>query len=109
MTLDGLFNEKFASKIFCTQRKAIKNTHNFALKEKFPEHKGVHFFVHDYQFERVWNRPDRYTDVLSKFAYVLSPDFSPYANSPKAIQIFNIYRKNWCARYWQGRIVLLCC
>ena len=36
MTLDGLFNEKFASKIFHTQRKAIKNTHNFALKEKMP-------------------------------------------------------------------------
>lgn len=74
---------------------------NFALREKFPEHKGVHFFLHDYQFERVWNRPDRYTEMLSKFAYVLSPDFSPYANSPKAIQIYNIYRKNWCARYWQ--------
>ena len=74
---------------------------NFALKEKFPEQKGVHFFLHDYQFERVWSRPDRYTEFLQKFAYVLSPDFSPYGDSPKAVRIFNIYRKNWCARYWQ--------
>ncbi len=74
---------------------------NFAKQEKFPEQKGVHFFIHDYQFERVWNRPDRYTEMLSKFAFVLSPDFSCYDGVPRAINIFNTYRKNWCARYWQ--------
>lgn len=74
---------------------------NFALKEKNPKNIGVHFFLHDYQFERVWNYPDRYLPVLSKFAFVLSPDFSPYSDSPKAIQIYNVYRNRWCARYWQ--------
>lgn len=74
---------------------------NYALKEQHPENIGVHFFLHDYQFERVWRYPDRYTDCLSKFAFVLSPDFSPYANIPKALKIFNIYRKMWCGRYWQ--------
>ena len=74
---------------------------NFALKEKHPENVGVHFFLHDYQFERVWKYPDRYVNVLKKFAYVLSPDFSPFADSPKAIQIFNVYRNRWCGRYWQ--------
>ena len=74
---------------------------NFALKEKHPENIGVHFFLHDYQFERVWKYPDRYVEVLKRFAYVLSPDFSPYANTPKALKIFNIYRKMWCGRYWQ--------
>ena len=49
---------------------------NYALKEQHPENIGVHFFLHDYQFERVWRYPDRYTDCLSKFAFVLSPDFS---------------------------------
>lgn len=74
---------------------------NYALKEKHPENIGVHFFLHDYQFERVWKYPDRYTDVLKKFRFVLSPDFSPYADTPKAIQIFNVYRNRWCGRYWQ--------
>jgi len=74
---------------------------NFALKEKHPEKVGVHFFLHDYQFERVWNYPDRYIEVLKKFAYVLSPDFSPYADMPKALQIYNVYRNRWCGRYWQ--------
>ena len=74
---------------------------NFALKEKHPEKIGVHFFLHDYQFERVWKYPDRYVDVLKKFAFVLSPDFSPYADMPKALQIYNLYRNRWCGRYWQ--------
>lgn len=74
---------------------------NFALKEKHPENIGVHFFLHDYQFERVWKYPDRYVDVLKKFAYVLSPDFSVYYDTPKAIQIFNVYRNRWLGRYWQ--------
>lgn len=74
---------------------------NFALKEQHPENKGVHFFLHDYQFERVWKYPDRYVEVLSKFAFVLSPDFSPCGTMPKALKIYNIYRKMWCARYWQ--------
>lgn len=74
---------------------------NYALKEQHPEGIGVHFFLHDYQFERVWKYPDRYTECLSKFAYVLSPDFSPYADTPKALKIFNVYRKMWCGRYWQ--------
>lgn len=74
---------------------------NYALKEKNPENIGVHFFLHDYQFERVWKYPDRYTECLSKFAFVLSPDFSPYADIPKSLKVFNVYRKMWCGRYWQ--------
>lgn len=74
---------------------------NFALKEKHPENIGCHFFLHDYQFERVWNYPDRYIKVLKKFKFVLSPDFSPYGDMPKILQMYNIYRNHWCARYWQ--------
>lgn len=74
---------------------------NFALKEKHPENIGCHFFLHDYQFERVWNYPDRYVPILDKFKFVLSPDFSPYANIPEVIKIFNVYRNRWCGRYWQ--------
>lgn len=74
---------------------------NYALKEQNPENIGVHFFLHDYQFERVWNYPDRYLPILSRFKFVLSPDFSPYANMPRALKIFNVYRNRWCGRFWQ--------
>ena len=38
---------------------------NYALSEKYPGRIGVHFFLHDYQFERVWRCPDRYTYTFS--------------------------------------------
>lgn len=74
---------------------------NYALKEKNPENIGVHFFLHDYQFERVWNYPDRYLPILDRFKFVLSPDFSPYSNMPRALKIYNVYRNRWCGRFWQ--------
>ena len=74
---------------------------NYALKETHPENIGVHFFLHDYQFERVWKYPDRYVDVLKKFAFVLSPQFSTYEDMPKVTKLYNVYRNRWCGRYWQ--------
>lgn len=74
---------------------------NFAKTEKHPEGKGLHFFLDDYQFCRLWNRPDDYISLLKRFAYVLSPDFSMYTDTPMALQIYNHYRKHWLAAYWQ--------
>lgn len=33
---------------------------NYAASTARRAGKGVHFFLDDYQFERVWNNPDRY-------------------------------------------------
>lgn len=74
---------------------------NYAKTCKHPENKAVHFFVDDYQFNRLWTNPDAYIDMLSKFKYVLSPDFSPYADFPKAVQVFNHFRKHWIGAYLQ--------
>lgn len=74
---------------------------NYAKSCKQKEEKGVHFFVDDYQFYRIWNNPDAYIDMLSDFACVLSPDFSTYTDFPKAIQIYNHYRKHWIGAYMQ--------
>lgn len=76
---------------------------NYALSTKDRDKKGVHFFTHDYQFERVWNSPDRYINLLRSYKYVLSPDFSLYTDLPLALQIYNEYRDMWLGRYWQGR------
>ena len=62
---------------------------------------GVHFYLHDYQFERVWNNPKKYIEILKRYKFVLSPDFSPYSDMPKATKIFNVYRNRWCGRFWQ--------
>ena len=74
---------------------------NYAKTDKEPEKKIVHFYLDDYQFERVWNNPDIYLSVLQRFKAVLTPDFSMYTDFPKAVSIFNHYRKQWCGAYWQ--------
>ena len=70
---------------------------------KDTEATGVHFFVDDYQFERVWRMPEKYVPVFQRFGAVCTPDFSPYADFPKIIQLYNHYRKHWCGAYWQER------
>jgi hypothetical protein len=62
---------------------------------------GVHFFEPDYKFERCWTYPDRYGELLSKFGYIIGPDFSVYNDFPLPVKIFNYYRNNWLAKYWQ--------
>ena len=74
---------------------------NYANTEKKPEDKICHFFIDDYQFDRVWNDADRYLGVLRRFKAVISPDFSTYMDFPKAVQIYNTYRRQWCGAYWQ--------
>ena len=74
---------------------------NFARTCEEPEIHGIHFFVDDYQFNRVWTQPDVYLAMLKRFKAVCTPDFSTYTDFPKAIQIYNHYRKHWLGVYWQ--------
>lgn len=74
---------------------------NYAKGCEEPEKHGIHFFIDDYQFDRVWKNPDIYIPMLQKFQAVCSPDFSPYSDFPKAIQLYNHYRKHWLGAYWQ--------
>ena len=74
---------------------------NYARGCEEPEIHGVHFFVDDYQFLRVWNTPDRYLPMLKRFQAVCAPDFSVYSDFPRALQIWNHYRKHWLGAYWQ--------
>lgn len=74
---------------------------NYAKTCRDPSDKVVHFFVDDYQFNRLWTNPDAYITMLQKFRYVLAPDFSPYADFPFAVQVFNHFRKHWIGAYLQ--------
>lgn len=57
---------------------------NYATGKKTVKHCGIHFFIDDYQFQRVWNQPDRYIAPLKRFQCVLTPDFSTYMDMPEA-------------------------
>lgn len=74
---------------------------NYAKSCKDPGTKGLHFFVDDYQFMRLWTNPDAYIPMLQKFKAVCTPDFSLYTDFPPAIQIYNHYRKHWLGAYMQ--------
>lgn len=74
---------------------------NYVLTEKHPEKKAVHFFLNDYQFERIWNNPEKYLDKLRQFAAVATPDFSPYGDMPFCLQLYNHYRKHWIGAWLQ--------
>lgn len=74
---------------------------NMALTQKNPENKWVHFFIDDYQFERVWHSPERYLSLLKKFEGVITPDFSMYLDMPLAQQIWNCYRNRVMAFWMQ--------
>lgn len=63
--------------------------------------KGVHFFLDDYQFERIWQRPDFYIEKLLDFDCVLTPDFSLYIDMPVAMQVWNIYRSRLIGQIMQ--------
>lgn len=76
---------------------------NYVLSDDNPEGKAVHFFIDDYQFERIWNNPEKYVEKLKQYVCVATPDFSPYGDMPNALQIYNHYRKHWVGAYLQSQ------
>ncbi len=64
---------------------------------------GIHFFLDDYQFERVWNDPEKYIDILFEYDCILSPDFSLYMDMTMPIKIWNVYRSRQIGAFYQSR------
>lgn len=64
---------------------------------------GIHFYLDDYQFERLWNKPEEYVDILKQYECILSPDFSLYMDMPMPMKIWNIYRSRLIGQYYQNQ------
>lgn len=64
---------------------------------------GIHFYIDDYQFERVWNEPFKYTNLLKNFDCVIGPDFSLHTNFPKPLRLFNLYKQRLLTAFWQSK------
>lgn len=69
---------------------------------------GIHFYLDDYQFERVWSNPQKYVEKLKEFECVLTPDYSLYLEMPIAMMIWNVYRSRLIGQMCQdnGMIVI---
>lgn len=59
----------------------------------------VHFFLYDYKFESIWNKPNTYVEKLKNYKAVLSPDFSMYIEMNRTLKLYNTFRNRWCGAY----------
>ena len=75
---------------------------NYAKTSK-NKNAGVHFYIDDYQFERIWNYPEKYIDVLIEYDCILSPDFSLYMDMTMPMKIWNVYRSRFIGAYYQSK------
>ena len=75
---------------------------NYAKTSK-EKNVGIHFYLDDYQFERLWNNPEEYVDILKQYECILSPDFSLYMDMPMPMKIWNIYRSRLIGQYYQSQ------
>lgn len=75
---------------------------NYAKTASAEQKRGrcCHFFIDDYQFERLWSAPRKYLEVLRGFSCVLTPDFSLYMDMPDPMQRWNVYRSRALGWYW---------
>ena len=61
----------------------------------------IHFYEHDCDFERLWNKPHTYLPIIKKFKGIISPDYSLYYDMPLCMQIWNTYRGRALAHWLQ--------
>lgn len=76
----------------------IKTNDNDENKQK-----GVHFYIDDYRMEGLYYNPEKSLHRLSQYKFLISPDYSLYADMPKTLQLFNVFRSRWCGAYWQSQ------
>lgn len=67
------------------------------------DHILMAFYTHDDYFECWWDNPVKYVSRLlnSKITTAVAPNFSQYTNEPYMINLWNLYRSRWVARYMQ--------
>lgn len=62
---------------------------------------GVHFFVDDYRFEGIYTHPERTLNKYRQYAFLLTPDFSTYADMDLWRQLESVAKNRWVGAYWQ--------
>lgn len=81
--------------VACSDTKANDNEEN--------KKKGVHFFVDDYRFNGIYNNPDRSLERYSQYAFLLTPDFSTYADMDLWRQLESVAKNRWVGAFWQSK------
>ena len=66
--------------------------------------KTVHFFTHDWKFDKVYDDAEKEADKLSGYYCLLSPDFSLFTDMPLALQIESVFKNRWCGAYCKAKV-----
>ena len=66
-------------------------------------HKAVHFFIDDWRFESVYSHPEKSMEKLSKYRFLLTPDYSLYSEMPVWRQIESVGKSRWVGANWQSK------
>ena len=81
--------------IACSDTRANDNDEN--------KKKGVHFFVDDYRFNGIYDNPERSLKKYSQYAFLLTPDFSIYADMDGWRQMESVAKSRWVGAFWQSK------
>ena len=65
--------------------------------------KGVHFFVDDCRFKGVYDNPERSLEKYSQYSFLLTPDFSTYADMSNWRQMESVAKNRWVGAFWQSK------
>ena len=70
--------------------------------------KTIHFFTYDWNFEKVYDKPEESLEKLDQYYALLTPEFSTYKDMPIARQIDSVFKNRWCGAFWQkqGKLVI---
>lgn len=76
---------------------------NTKYNDLLNSYKGVHFFVHDERFASIFNHPERSLEKYRQYAFLLSPDFSLYADMSPEEQFASIIKNRSVGAFWQAK------
>lgn len=88
-----------------TQNSKIDNLifFNYWKTCKSPENNYLCFYIDDYQFKRIWIKPQKYLEVIKKFKGIIAPDFSLYRDLPTPLNIYNCWRNKVLMAFYQSQ------
>ena len=71
------------------------------------KNKTIHFFIYDWNFETVYEKPELSLEKLDQYYALLTPEFSTYKDMPLARQIDSVFKNRWCGAFWQKQGMLV--
>jgi len=65
--------------------------------------RGLHFFVDDPRFEVVYTQPELTFPKYGQYRFMLTPDYSVYADMKPWQQLQSVAKSRWCGAFWQSK------